>query len=131
MDWLGLAGISQDLLAQPLFLSRVSDNRFPRTTSRWVLNISKERDSTTSCGNLFQCSTTMFNQQSTAGDFQNCTKTLSSLVWDRSLHCSGQDLGIDTPGVTSNPKSFMVSQMVTTDVSRLQLYECKSPLDSS
>jgi len=36
--------------------SRVTYSRPQRTLSRWVLNISREGDSTTSLGSLFQCS---------------------------------------------------------------------------
>ena len=39
--------------------SRVTYSRLHRTLSRWVLNISREGDSTTSLGSLFQCSITL------------------------------------------------------------------------
>ena len=39
--------------------SRVTYSRLHRTLSRWVLNISREGDATTSLGNLFQCSITL------------------------------------------------------------------------
>ena len=39
--------------------SRVTQSRLHRTASRWVLNFSREGDSTTSLGNLFQCSVTL------------------------------------------------------------------------
>ena len=46
------------------FLQTVIDNRITEwlkleETSMWVLNISREGDSTTSLGNLFQCSVTV------------------------------------------------------------------------
>ena len=37
----------------------VTYSRLHRTLSRWVLNISREGDSTTSLGSLFQCSVTL------------------------------------------------------------------------
>jgi len=39
--------------------SRVTQSRLHRTLSRWVLNISREGDSTAPLGNLFQCSVTL------------------------------------------------------------------------
>jgi len=48
-----------DHLVQPLCRSRVTYSRLHRTLSRRVLNISKEGDSTTSPGSLFQCSITL------------------------------------------------------------------------
>jgi len=39
--------------------SRVTTSRLHRTLSRWVLNISREGDSTTSLGSLLQCSGTL------------------------------------------------------------------------
>ena len=46
-------------LVQPLCRSRVIYSRLHRTPSRRVLNISREGDSTTSLGSLFQCSVTL------------------------------------------------------------------------
>ena len=40
-------------------LSRVSWSRLPRTVSSQVLNVSKDGDSTTSLGSLYQCSPTL------------------------------------------------------------------------
>jgi len=48
-----------DHLVKPPCWSRVTYSRLHRTLSRQVLNISKEGDSTTSLGNLFQCSVTL------------------------------------------------------------------------
>ena len=39
--------------------SRVTYSRLQRTLSRWVLKISREGDSTTSLGSLFQCSVSL------------------------------------------------------------------------
>ena len=44
---------------QPSCRSRVTYSRLHRTASRRVLNISREGDSTTSLGSLFQCSITL------------------------------------------------------------------------
>ena len=46
-------------LVQPPCKSRVTYSRLHRTLSRQVLNISREGDSTTSLGSLFQCSVTL------------------------------------------------------------------------
>jgi len=46
-------------LVQPPCQSRVTYSRLHRTASRRVLNISREGDSTTSLGSLFQCSITL------------------------------------------------------------------------
>ena len=46
-------------LVQPSCRSRVTYSRLHRTLSRQVLNISREGESTTSLGNLFQCSITL------------------------------------------------------------------------
>jgi len=55
----GLEGTSVGHPVQPPCRSRVIYSRLHRTLSRWVLNISREGDSTTSLGNLFQCSITL------------------------------------------------------------------------
>ena len=55
----GLEGTSQEHLVQPTCQSRVTYNRLHRTASRRVLIISREGDSTTSLGSLFQCSITL------------------------------------------------------------------------
>jgi len=39
--------------------SRVTYSKLHSTLSRWVLNISREGESTTSLGSLFQCSVTL------------------------------------------------------------------------
>ena len=46
-------------LVQPSCRSRLTYSRLHRTLSRRVLNISREGDSTTSLGSLFQCSVTL------------------------------------------------------------------------
>jgi len=46
-------------LVQPPCQSRVTYSRLHRALSRGVLNISREGDSTTSLGSLFQCSITL------------------------------------------------------------------------
>lgn len=107
--------------------------------SRWVLNISKDRDSTSSWGNLFQCSTTMFNQNvqpqcSTISMLEISKITLKPWAAWSGIEAStalGKILGTDNLRVTSSPQSFMIFQMMSTDVSRLQLYEFKSPLDKT
>ena len=55
----GLEGTSVDQLVQPSCQSRVTYSRLHRTVSRLVLNISREGESTTSLGNLFQFSITL------------------------------------------------------------------------
>ena len=54
-----LEGTSVGRLVQPSCRSRVTYSRLHRTLSRRVLNISREGDSTTSLGSLFQCSVTL------------------------------------------------------------------------
>ena len=46
-------------LVQPPCRSRVTYSRLHRTSYRQVFNISREGDSTTSLGSLFQCSVTL------------------------------------------------------------------------
>ena len=58
-ECLGLEGTSVGHLVQPSCRSRVTYSRLHRTLSRWVLNISREGDSTTSLGRLFQGSITL------------------------------------------------------------------------
>jgi len=57
-EWWGLAGTSVGHLVQPSCQSRVTYSRLHRTLSSRELNISREGDSTTSLGSLFQCSGT-------------------------------------------------------------------------
>jgi len=57
--WQGLEGTSGGHPAQPSCRSRVTYSRLHRTLSRRVLNISREGDSTTYLGSLFQCSVTL------------------------------------------------------------------------
>ena len=56
---LGVGRDSMGHLVQAPCRSRVSYSRLHRTLSRWVLNISREGDSITSLGNLFQCPVTL------------------------------------------------------------------------
>ena len=55
----GLEGTPVGHLVQPPCRSRVTYSGLHRTLSRRVLNISREGDSTTSLGSLFQCSVTL------------------------------------------------------------------------
>jgi len=55
-------GVGRDLCGSPSPTpcpSRVTQSRLHRTLSRWVLDISREGDSTASLGSLFQCSITL------------------------------------------------------------------------
>ena len=56
----GLEGTSVGHLVQTRCRSRAAYSRLHRTLSRRVLNISREGDSTTSLGSLFQCSDRRF-----------------------------------------------------------------------
>ena len=58
-QWQGLEGTSVGHLVQPSCQSRVTYSRLHRTSSRRALNISREGDSTTPLGSLFQCSVTL------------------------------------------------------------------------
>jgi len=58
-EWQGLEGTFGGHLVQPPCWSRVTYSRLHRTASRRVLSISRERDSTTSLGNLIQGSITL------------------------------------------------------------------------
>jgi len=57
--WQGFEGTSVGHLVQPPYQSRVTYSRLHRTLSGRVLNISREGDSTTPVGNLFQASVTL------------------------------------------------------------------------
>jgi len=57
-DCLRLERTSESQLVQAPCSSRTTYSQLPRTVSRWLLNISKEGDSTASLGNLCQCSVT-------------------------------------------------------------------------
>ena len=57
--WSGLEGTSVGHPFQPPCRSRVTYSRLHSTSSRWVLNISREGDSTTSLGSLGQGSVTL------------------------------------------------------------------------
>ena len=59
MEWKGSEGTSVGHLVQPSCRSRVTYSRLHGTSSRWGLNTSREADSTTSLGSLFQCSVTL------------------------------------------------------------------------
>jgi len=54
----GLQGLQMIIVSNTL-LKKVPYHRSHKYTSRWVLNISIAGDSTTSLGNLFQCSITL------------------------------------------------------------------------
>jgi len=56
-----MLGVGRDLCgsSSPTHLPKQSHLLLHRTFSRWVLNISREGDSTTSLGSLFQCSVTL------------------------------------------------------------------------
>lgn len=54
----GLEGTTGDHQVQPL-LKLVPCSKLHRKASRWILNIFKEGNSTTSLGSLFQCSVTL------------------------------------------------------------------------
>ena len=58
-DWQGLEGTSVGYLFHPPCQSSITYSRLHRTLSRQVLNISREGDSTTSLGSLFQFSVTL------------------------------------------------------------------------
>lgn len=57
-EWLSLEEISGDHVVQPPWWSRFTQRRLHRITSRQVLNISRDGDSTASLGSLFLCSAT-------------------------------------------------------------------------
>ena len=71
--------ISGDHLVQLPAQSRVSYYMLPRTTSSWALNISNDRNYTTTLSNLFHCSTTMIVKNK---NFFQCWSGISRVsVW--------------------------------------------------
>ena len=102
-EWSGLQGTSVGHPAQPPCPSRVTHSRLHRTASRRGWNISREGDSTTSLGSLFQGSGTLrgkkfflgfswnflcfslfsvlFYQQHTRNPCTHLSPQFSSLIW--------------------------------------------------
>ena len=77
-----IVGVGRDLCGSPSPTpcpSRVTQSRLHSTTLRWVLNISREGDSTTSLGSLGQGSVTLTvkKQELTAHQLCCCFATLS------------------------------------------------------
>lgn len=62
--------LGRDLMGQ--------SNPHPRAGSRWVLNVSREGDYTTSLGSLLQCSVTLNNILRNNSYFLLCTKIIIS-----------------------------------------------------
>lgn len=84
--WLRLEGMSGCQQVQHLCSIRDLWNQFPRTVSRWLYNMSRKGDSTTSLGKLCQCSFT-----STVKSVSWCPERMSC-VWGcihylLSCHC--------------------------------------------
>ena len=83
---LGLEGTSVGHLVQHPRRSRVTYSRLQRTLSRWVLNISREGDSTTSLGSLCQCSVTLRVKKFFLMFFLILSAAGLGCGWSRGLH---------------------------------------------